>query len=187
MISYKMIFFVLAIVILVPGCNSQGSKSKEPIDLVNPYMGNISHLLVPTYPTIHLPNSLLRVYPDRGDYTGSLLKGLPLVSTSHRGSFAFNLSPFQGSVEGIKPVISFAQTVIKMDNGKKFKIIAQNSSEDNKYIQSVKLNGREWNKPWFSHDDIKEGGELNLVMSNKPNYSWGANSDDSPPSMSDDK
>jgi len=38
----------------------------EPVDLVNPYMGNISHLLVPTYPTVHLPNSMLRFYPNRG-------------------------------------------------------------------------------------------------------------------------
>lgn len=38
-------------------------EQKDPVDYVNPYMGNISHLLVPTFPTIHLPNSLLRVYP----------------------------------------------------------------------------------------------------------------------------
>lgn len=75
---------------------------------VNPYMGNISHLLVPTFPTIHLPNSLLRVYPERGDYTGDLLRGLPLVVTSHRGSSAFNLSPFQGEEKDLKPVISYS-------------------------------------------------------------------------------
>ncbi len=81
------------------------SGSKEPIDHVNPYMGNISHLLVPTFPTIHLPNSLLRVYPERPDFTGDLLKGLPLIVTSHRGSSAFNLSPFQGEEKDIRPVI----------------------------------------------------------------------------------
>jgi predicted alpha-1,2-mannosidase len=71
-------------------------------------MGNISHLLVPTFPTIHLPNSLLRVYPERGDYTGDILRGLPLVVTSHRGSSAFNLSPFQGEEKDVKPVISYS-------------------------------------------------------------------------------
>lgn len=71
--------------------------SHTPVDYVNPYMGNISHLLVPTYPTIHLPNSMLRVYPERTDYTGDKLHGLPLVITSHRGSSAFNLSPYQGN------------------------------------------------------------------------------------------
>lgn len=56
-------------------------------------MGNISHLLVPTYPTIHLPNSFLRAIPCREDYTSDLLKGLPIVTTSHRGQSAFILSP----------------------------------------------------------------------------------------------
>ena len=78
-----------------------------PVDYVNPYIGNISHLLVPTFPTIHLPNSLLRVYPERGDYTGDVLRGLPLMVTSHRGSSAFNLSPYQGDAAGIKPIISY--------------------------------------------------------------------------------
>src|SRR4030043_1469295 len=81
---------------------------KQQIDYVNPYIGNISHLLVPTFPTIHLPNSLLRVYPERRDYTEIRLNGLPLVVTSHRGSSAFNLSPFQGDESDLKPVIEFS-------------------------------------------------------------------------------
>lgn len=81
---------------------------KTPVDYVNPYMGNISHLLVPTYPTIHLPNSMLRVYPERADYTGDRLNGLPLIVTSHRGSSAFNLSPFQGTQECISNVIQYS-------------------------------------------------------------------------------
>ena len=81
---------------------------QQPVDYVNPYMGNISHLLVPTFPTIHLPNSFLRVYPERGDYTGDLLRGLPLVVTSHRGSSAFNLSPFQGDEKELQPIVSYS-------------------------------------------------------------------------------
>ncbi len=84
------------------------AQQKLPVDYVNPYMGNISHLLVPTYPTIHLPNSMLRVYPERADYTGDVIRGLPLIVTSHRGSSAFNLSPYQGEESGIKPVIPFS-------------------------------------------------------------------------------
>jgi predicted alpha-1,2-mannosidase len=81
---------------------------KTPVDYVNPYIGNISILLTPTFPTIHLPNSMLRVYPERDDFTGDLIKGLPLIVTSHRGSSAFNLSPFQGAESAIQPVISFS-------------------------------------------------------------------------------
>jgi len=80
----------------------------DPIDFVNPYMGNISHILVPTFPTMHLPNSMLRVYPERRDFTADLLNGLPLIVTSHRGSSAFNLSPFQGPESEIKPVIKYS-------------------------------------------------------------------------------
>ncbi|WP_293740272.1 GH92 family glycosyl hydrolase [uncultured Parabacteroides sp.] len=85
-----------------------GNQSKEPVEYVNPYMGNISHLLVPTYPTVHLPNSMLRVYPERGDFTGDQLGGLPVIVTSHRGSSAFNLSPYQGDEAGLKPVIKYS-------------------------------------------------------------------------------
>ncbi|MDR1160913.1 MAG: GH92 family glycosyl hydrolase, partial [Tannerellaceae bacterium] len=84
------------------------AQEKQPVDYVNPYMGNISHLLVPTYPTIHLPNSMLRVCPERADYTGDVLSGLPLIVTSHRGSSAFNLSPYQGEAGGVKPVVPFS-------------------------------------------------------------------------------
>ncbi len=73
----------------------QQKEQKEAVDYVNPYMGNISHLLVPTYPTIHLPNSMLRVYPERDDYTSDQINGLPLIVTSHRGRSAFRLSPVQ--------------------------------------------------------------------------------------------
>ncbi len=83
-------------------------RAKQPVDFVNPYMGNISHLLVPTFPTIHLPNSMLRVYPERGDFTSVELHALPLVVTSHRGSSAFRLSPFQGSENQLRPVIKYS-------------------------------------------------------------------------------
>lgn len=96
-------------------CVHADMPDKEPVDYVNPYMGNISHLLVPTYPTVHLPNSFLRVYPERHDFTGDRLHGLPLIVTSHRGSSAFNLSPSQGNTADLKPVISYSydQEVIK--------------------------------------------------------------------------
>lgn len=100
----------LASIFLLASCASGGDMSspqKSPVDYVNPYMGNISHLLVPTYPTVHLPNSMLRVYPERADFTGDLLSGLPVIVTSHRGSSAFNLSPYQGEESGLKPVINY--------------------------------------------------------------------------------
>ncbi|WP_276520167.1 GH92 family glycosyl hydrolase [Aestuariivivens sediminis] len=96
----------LFFMILICSCvNDNGAiVQKDVVDYVNPYMGNISHLLVPTFPTIHLPNSMLRVYPERADYTQDLIHGLPLITTSHRGSSAFNMSPFNTLTNPLEPV-----------------------------------------------------------------------------------
>jgi len=105
------IFYItvsLALSTLISSCDAPPKKDqKEPVDYVNPFIGNISHLLVPTYPTIHLPNSMLRVYPERNDYTGNKIKGLPVVVTSHRGNSAFSISPVNGN-NNLSPVISFS-------------------------------------------------------------------------------
>lgn len=87
-----------------PSDNTQLAQL-SPIEYVNPYIGNISQLLVPTYPTIHLPNSMMRVYPERADFTGDRLGGLPLIVTGHRRSSSFNLSPFQGNEKELQPII----------------------------------------------------------------------------------
>ena len=73
------------------------------MDYVNPYIGNISHLLVPTFPTVQLPNSMLRVYPERADYTSEYVNGLPVIVTNHRERSAFKLSVTTG--ETLRPVI----------------------------------------------------------------------------------
>ncbi len=79
------------------------AEGKTPVDYVNPYIGNISHILVPTFPTVHLPNSMLRVYPERREYSTDVINGLPVIVTSHRGSSAFNISPVK-STEDMSPV-----------------------------------------------------------------------------------
>ena len=99
--------FLLGALALLVSCSTPNVTEKTPVDYVNPYMGNISHLLVPTFPTIHLPNSMLRVYPERPDYTSDQIKGLPLIVTSHRGSSACNLSPYQGREETLRPVVNY--------------------------------------------------------------------------------
>ena len=67
----------------------------------------------------------------------------------------------------------FEKITIHLDNSKVFTIKAINTSRDNKYIQSAKLNGRPLNRPRFSHDVIVNGGTLELIMGNRPNKEWG--------------
>ncbi|MDA8377028.1 MAG: GH92 family glycosyl hydrolase [Planctomycetia bacterium] len=66
--------------------------------------------------------------------------------------------------------------------GTTFSIIADNNSPENCYIQSAKLNGREWTRSWFTHGDIVAGGELYFRMGHKPNKDWAAAKADRPPS-----
>lgn len=77
-------------------CSPIKNQKITPVDYVNPYIGNISHMLVPTYPTVHLPNSMMRVCPQRADFTGNVLHGLPVFLSGHRGYNVFNISPYQG-------------------------------------------------------------------------------------------
>lgn len=76
MITLKNITGIAVIAAFLAGCVEE--QKREPVDYVNPYMGNISHLLVPTYPTVHLPNSMLRVTPMRREYTSMRVSGLCL-------------------------------------------------------------------------------------------------------------
>lgn len=78
----------------------------------------------------------------------------------------------------------FDQVTIHMGHGHDLTIIAKNNSALNAYIQSATLNGKAWNKPWFSHQDIADGGVLVLTMGSQPNRSWGSAPDSGPPSMS---
>lgn len=77
----------------------------------------------------------------------------------------------------------FNQSTIHMGNGHDLTIEALNNSAKNIYIQSAKLNGKRWNKPWFSHSDIAAGGKLVLIMGPAPNKQWGSAPDAAPPSM----
>jgi len=78
----------------------------------------------------------------------------------------------------------FSHVTLRLGNGKVFEIVARNNSATNIYIQSATMNGKPWNKPWFSHADIEAGGKLVLQMGALPNKKWGTALDAAPPSMS---
>ena len=79
---FKAVALVCAATI-VAACGQKDEKT-EPVDYVNTYIGHVSHMLVPCYPTVSLPHSMLRVFPCRREYTTELVDGLPLWVTGHR-------------------------------------------------------------------------------------------------------
>ncbi|WP_263408115.1 GH92 family glycosyl hydrolase [Terriglobus tenax] len=77
---------------------------------------------------------------------------------------------------------SFPRSTITLGNGKQFSVIAENLSPANFYIQSATWNGKPYHRSWFTHEQLASGGDLKLVMTDKPTH-W--DTGDPPPSMSD--
>jgi predicted alpha-1,2-mannosidase len=71
----------------------------------------------------------------------------------------------------------FNKVTIDLNNsvyqGEKFIIQANNLSKENRYIQSAKLNGKNFNRSWMLHNEIVKGGILILEMGPEPNKEWG--------------
>ncbi len=65
------------------------------------------------------------------------------------------------------------KAVVNLSNGKKFTVRAENLSEQNIYIQSVKLNGKAWNTPMLPYNELKNGGSIVYQMGPQPNLTWG--------------
>jgi predicted alpha-1,2-mannosidase len=76
----------------------------------------------------------------------------------------------------------FDRVTIRLHNGKTISIICKNNSKQNKYIQSIRLNGKPLNRVWFTHSDIANGGKFELQMGNTPNFDLGADPSTFPPS-----
>ena len=77
----------------------------------------------------------------------------------------------------------FERASIAIGNGKTFEVVCRNYAPEHKYIQSATLNGKAWDKSWFTHEDLMQGGRLELVMGLRPNKDWGASEQATPPSF----
>ena len=88
---------------------------------------------------------------------------------SAMGLYAVN--PAAAEYEITSPL--FEEIKIHLKNGKTFTIIAKNTSDKNKYIQSATLNGKNFNKTTLHHKILMQGGILEFVMGSVPNKKWG--------------
>lgn len=76
-----------------------------------------------------------------------------------------------------KPVYSigrplFDEVTVNLSDNKQFVVKALNNSKENKYIEKAVLNGVPLEKPFISHEDIKNGGVLEFTMTSQPTK-WG--------------
>jgi hypothetical protein len=74
----------------------------------------------------------------------------------------------------------FDKMTLHLENGKTMTITAQNCSQNNKYIQSLTINGTPSTKNFFTHDQLMQGGNIHYVMGSTPNKQRGISDSDAP-------
>ena len=76
----------------------------------------------------------------------------------------------------------FPKATIHLEGGKTIQIIGNASSPGDRYVQSLKVNGREWQSPWIPWSSLRDGGTVEFDLQGKPSQ-WGADPAQSPPSF----
>jgi len=79
----------------------------------------------------------------------------------------YPVNPSQGVYSFGSPI--FDKATINLENGKKFVIETINNNNENKYIQSIELNGNSITQNYILHKDLLEGGSLIFTMGKQPN------------------
>lgn len=75
----------------------------------------------------------------------------------------------------------FEKVEISVTEDRTFEIVAENLNDQNVYIQSATLNGKELERSFISHNEIMDGGSLVFEMGNTPNKNWAKEKDQRPP------
>lgn len=78
----------------------------------------------------------------------------------------------------------FKKMTVTLENGNKIVIDAPRSSEANRYIRSLQMNGKAYPKNWISHSALQKGTTLHFTMGALPNRQRGITRQDAPFSMS---
>ncbi len=85
----------------------------------------------------------------------------------------YPVNPISGQYEIGSPI--FPEVKLHLNNGKTFTVIANGVSEENIYIQSVKVNGAPYDKSYITHDMIMQGDTISFEMGNQPGPVWYTN------------
>ena len=82
----------------------------------------------------------------------------------------YPVDPISGKYEIGTPM--YPEMKMHLANGKTFTILAPAVSKENIYIQSVKLNGKPYDKSYITHEQIMNGSIFEFEMGNKPGKVW---------------
>jgi len=63
----------------------------------------------------------------------------------------------------------FKDINMTINGNRTLRITAEGLSDDSYYVQGVKINGRQWDRNWFEHEDVMvEGGSIEFKMGKQP-------------------
>lgn len=74
----------------------------------------------------------------------------------------------------------FDRVTLNLPSGKSAVIAARDNSAANCYVKSLKLNGKEYTKTYFTHEDLIRGAEIEFVMSDEPDVERSTGVEDRP-------
>ena len=80
----------------------------------------------------------------------------------------------------------FKKATIHLENGKTFEINAPENSDENIYIDNLKLNKKNYTRNYITHSEIMRGGKMDVTMSAKPNQKRGTATADRPYSFTNE-
>ena len=81
----------------------------------------------------------------------------------------------------------FEKATIHLENGNKVVINSPNNNHFTRYIDNIKMNGKDYSKNYFKHSELVKGVNIDIKMSEEPNKKRGINKSDAPYSLSNDK
>ena len=90
-----------------------------------------------------------------------------------------------GTPEYVIGAPHFPHMTLRTDNGATIDIRAPGVSDTNRYVQSLTVNGKPWNRLTLPHELLAKGATLDFTMGPKPS-SWGTGTDALPPSITAD-
>ncbi len=96
---------------------------------------------------------------------------------------ALGLYPVVPGVAGFvvgSPV--FPKATIRLQNGKAIQIVGQHAAPGAPYVQSLRVNGQDYDSPWISWSQLSNGGVLDFELAEKPSQ-WGKDPAKAPPSF----
>ena len=69
------------------------------------------------------------------------------------------------------------KAVMRLSNGKKITMTAEDISDANIYVRSLRVNGRDWNSPFLPFQEVRNGATIAFVMGPQPSR-WATSASD---------